>query len=262
MSDNSTHADGAAPPEDIPEPSLAEKAKTLTAQGGQSMLSTMSRKHAGFPFGSVMPYGLTEAGEPTFLISSMAMHTRNVLDDPHGTLLIMQQTDSPNPLGAGRISLMGEIHPVEGEARIASVAKDYLQRNPAAQNWMHFGDFNFFQMNLVDIYFVGGFGVMGWIGPDEFRAATADPLAGAAEGVIQHMNEDHRDSLILMAKHYRQLNAVDAEMTAVDRLGFNMRVQTEEGMKGARIAYPQPIESPDDIRTVFVGMVKAVRESE
>ena len=246
----STHADGAPEPSNTPEPTLAEKAKTLTHQGGSSTLSTMSRKHPGFPFGSLMPYGLSEEGEPTFLISSMAMHTRNVLSDPHATLLITQATDSPNPLGAGRISLMGEVRLVEGEDAIRSVATNYLTRNPAAQNWMHFGDFKFFQMKLVDIYFVGGFGVMGWIQPSEFMAAKPDPLADFADGIIQHMNEDHRDSMVEMAKHYSGLNATDAEMTAVDRLGFNLRVQTEEGMKGSRIAYPQPIESGDDIRTV------------
>ena len=259
MSGQTSHADGAPPPADVPEPSLAEKAKTLVYQGGPSTLSTMSRKHPGFPFGSVMPYGLTDEGEPTFLISSMAMHTRNVLNDPHATLLITQATESPNPLGAGRISMMGEVHLVEGEDAIRSVGASYLERNPSAENWMHFGDFKFFHLKLVDIYFVGGFGVMGWIVPDEFKAAQPDPLAPFADGIIQHMNEDHRDSMVEMAKHYSGLVAVDAEMTAVDRLGFNMRVQTEAGMKGARVAYPKPIESGDDIRSVFVEMVKAVR---
>lgn len=264
MSDSAkpSHADGAPPPSDVAEPSLAEKARTLTHQGGHSTLSTMSRKHAGFPFGSIMPYGLTDEGEPTFLISSMAMHTRNVLDDPHATLLIVQQTDTPNPLGAGRISLMGEVELVEGEEQIATVARDYLQRNPAAQNWMNFGDFKFFRMKLVDIYFVGGFGVMGWISAKEFKAAAPDPLASSAAGAIQHMNEDHRDSLVLLAKHYSGLDAVDAEMTSMDRLGFNLRIQVVDGMKGTRIAYPEPIESPDGIRSVFVEMVKAVRNSE
>lgn len=259
MSDMPTHADGAPAPADIPEPSLAEKAKTLVVQGGPSTLSTMSRKHPSYPFGSLMPYGLTEEGEPTFLISSMAMHTRNVLNDPHATLLITQPTDSPNPLGAGRVSMMGQVELLEGEDAIRSVAANYLERNPAAQNWMHFGDFKFFQMTLIDIYFVGGFGVMGWISAEDFKVAQPDPLAGFAAGIIQHMNDDHRGSMVLMAKHYGGLAAVDAEMTAVDRLGFNLRVRTEEGMKGSRIAYAVPIESGDDIRKVFVEMVKAVR---
>ena len=56
-----------------------------------------------------------------------------------------------------------------------------------------------------------------------------------------------------------RLEAIDAEMTSVDRLGFNLRIQTKEGMKGSRIAYPEPVESGDNVRKVFVQMVKAVR---
>lgn len=256
----SSHADGAPAPSNIPEPSLAEKAKTLTVQGGHSTLSTMSRKHPGFPFGSLMPYGLTADGEPTFLISSMAMHTRNVLGDPRATLLITQATDSSNSLGAGRISLMGNVLPVDDELGRQQIATNYLQRNPAAKNWMHYGDFRFFQLQLIDVYFVGGFGVMGWIDANEFKSAKPDPLVDVADGIIQHMNEDHRDAMVSLAKFHVGLEALDAEMTSVDRLGFNLRVKVADGMKGARIAYPEPVESSAGIRQVFVQMVQAIRD--
>jgi len=206
-----------------------------------------------------MPYGLTEQGEPTFLISSMAMHTRNILEDPRATLLVVHDSGSPNSLGAGRISLMGLVQLVEGEHALRVVAAEYLQRNPAAQNWMHFGDFKFFQMAVMDVYFVGGFGVMGWISADDFHAAQPDLLAESADAIMQHMNEDHRDSMILMAQYYGGLTAQDAEMTSVDRLGFNLKVMTEQGVKGSRITYPSPIESNNRVRQVFVDMAKAAR---
>jgi heme iron utilization protein len=44
----------------IPEPSYAERARTLMHLGRVGSLSTHSRKQPGFPFGSVMPYGLDE----------------------------------------------------------------------------------------------------------------------------------------------------------------------------------------------------------
>ena len=53
-------------------------------------LSTLSRKQPGFPFGSVMPYGLDEQGRPVFLISTMAMHTQNLRADPRASLLVTQ----------------------------------------------------------------------------------------------------------------------------------------------------------------------------
>ena len=76
---------GTAPASDhpaIPEPGFAERARTLLYLGRIGSLSTLSRKQPGFPFGSVMPYGLDDQGRPIFLISTMAMHTQNLQNDP------------------------------------------------------------------------------------------------------------------------------------------------------------------------------------
>src|SRR5213595_3630996 len=65
----------------VPEPAFAERARTLMYLGRIGSLSTLSRKQSGFPFGSVMPYGLDDHGRPIFLISTMAMHTQNLQAD-------------------------------------------------------------------------------------------------------------------------------------------------------------------------------------
>ena len=84
------HADSGAASDHscAPEPSFAERARTLMYLGRVGSLSTLSRKQPGFPFGSVMPYGLDEVGRPVFLISTMAMHTQNLQVDPHASLLV------------------------------------------------------------------------------------------------------------------------------------------------------------------------------
>lgn len=48
----------------VPEPSFAERARTLMYSGRIGSLSTVSRKQPGFPFGSLMPYGLDGRGPP------------------------------------------------------------------------------------------------------------------------------------------------------------------------------------------------------
>src|ERR1700684_756728 len=92
----------------VPEPSFSERARTLVYVGRIGSMSTVSRKQAGFPFGSVMPYGLDERGRPIFLISTMAMHTQNLLANPHASLLITQETGEGDVLGAGRLTLVGD----------------------------------------------------------------------------------------------------------------------------------------------------------
>ncbi len=75
-------------------------------------LSTMSRKHPGFPFGSLMPFALDLAGRPVFLISNMAMHTQNLKADPRCSLFVGQAGTDGDPLGAARATLIGQAEPV------------------------------------------------------------------------------------------------------------------------------------------------------
>src|ERR1700756_5077082 len=92
-----------------PEPSFAERSRTLVYLARMGSLSTLSRKQPGFPFGSVMPYGLDEHGRPIFLISTMAMHTHNLQADSRASLLVTQPDVSGDPLGASRVTLLGNV---------------------------------------------------------------------------------------------------------------------------------------------------------
>jgi hypothetical protein len=56
------HATGGPPHSDVPEPSFAERVRTLLQVGSVGSLSTVSRKHPVYPFGSVMPYALDDRG--------------------------------------------------------------------------------------------------------------------------------------------------------------------------------------------------------
>src|SRR6201997_1456681 len=83
-----------------PEPSHAERIRTLISLVSVGTLSTLSRKHLGFPFGSLMPFALDPAGRPLFLISNMAMHTQNLKADPRCSLFVTQADADGAPLGA------------------------------------------------------------------------------------------------------------------------------------------------------------------
>src|ERR1039458_9725496 len=74
----------------LPEPTYAERVRTLLSLVPVAILSTLSRKHFGFPFGSLMPFALDSAGRPTCLISNMAMHTQNLKADPRCSLFVTQ----------------------------------------------------------------------------------------------------------------------------------------------------------------------------
>ena len=194
--------DGPPDPSDepeVPEPSYAERVRTLLYLGRTGTLATLSRKHPGHPFASVMPYVLDARGRPLLLISSLATHTQNLQADPRASLLVMEATGRDDPLAAGRATLMGEVRPVPA-AEIAEVRPVYLARHPNAAYWVDFADFAFYQMEVRDIYYVGGFARMDWVEAEAYTAAHPDPLADAAAGILEHMNRDHADALVTLAR--------------------------------------------------------------
>lgn len=246
---------GPAPSSGVPEPTLAERARTLAAIGRLGSLSTHSRRFAGFPFGSMMPYAADELGRPIFFVSSMAMHTQNLCDDPRASLLVMQPDVAGDPLGAARVTLIGNA--VEAPADEAEEL--YLARHEEARYWKDFSDFAYYRLEVSGVYFIGGFGVMGWVSAPEYRDAAPDPLAHAARGIVEHMNADHADALVKIANHFGGESADSASMTAVDRLGFHVRLRTGDRVHGARIAFPREARSADDARQVFIEMVRTAR---
>jgi heme iron utilization protein len=242
----------------VPESSYAERARTLVYLTRIGSLSTLSRKQPGFPFGSVMPYGLDEHGRPIFLISTMAMHTQNLQSDPRGSLLVTQDDAGGDPLGASRVTLVGNVLPIP-QPEVAEARKLYLARYANSKYWVDFEDFSFYRMDVVDVYYVGGFGVMGWVSASEYDRSQPDPLADSMAEIIQHMNADHKDALVLLARQFAHIEAQEATMTAVDRLGFQVRVKTQDGIRGARIAFLREVSNPAETRKVLVEMVQQAR---
>jgi putative heme iron utilization protein len=238
-----------------PEPSLAERARTLAILGRIGTLSTHSRKFPGFPFGSLMPYAADETGRPVLFISSMAMHTQNLQQDSRASLFIAQPDTSGDPLGSARVTLIGTV----AEAPSEEVGELYLSRYESARQWQSYTDFTFSRLEVSGVYYVGGFGVMGWVSEQEYAAARPDPLAEVAPGIIQHMNTDHAEALRLLAVRFAGEVADEAVMTSVDRLGFRLRLRTGDRVHGCRVAFPREVRDPNDARVVLVEMARQAR---
>ena len=211
----------------------------------------------------MMPFAVDQLGRPVFFISSMAMHTQNLLLDGRASLLITQPDVSGDPLGSARLTLVG----TATVASAAEVRDLYLSRYENARYWQDYTDFAYYRLEVEGVYFIGGFGVMGWVTVDDYASATPDPLAALAPGIIQHMNADHGDALRRIARHDIAKTPDPAEpngaapdeatITAVDRLGFYVRLKTGDHVHGRRIAFPREVKDSNDARAVFIEMVRA-----
>jgi heme iron utilization protein len=242
----------------VPEPTFAERARTLAHLGRSGTLATASRRHAGHPFASIMPYALDASGRPLLLISAMAMHTQNLEADARASLLVTQPDWSGDPLAAGRLTLLGVARKLDTAAATAA-RPAYLARHPRAGYWVDFDDFAFWRLEPVDVYFVGGFAAMDWVTAADYAAAQPDPLAEAAPGIVDHMNRDHADALVVYARHFAGEAADEASMVTVDRLGFTLRLRQGERLSSVRIAFPREVTTAAQSREVLIEMLRRAR---
>jgi putative heme iron utilization protein len=254
-------SDAARPP--APEPTHAERARTLVAGINRGVLSTVALDPAGYPFGSVATYAIDDGGRPIVFVSTMAEHTRNAAADARASLIVTEPfPDGSDPLAAGRVTLIGDLLEV-GDSERPAVRDRYLAANPASAYYIDFGDFSFWRLEVRSVRYVGGYGRMSWVGAADYAAAEADPLSGeAAVGILDHMNADHRDSLVLMARVLGgRDDAVEAVMTAVDRYGFDLVVEGASGRAALRLGFDAPVAAGGAVRPAMIRLVERARQA-
>jgi putative heme iron utilization protein len=189
----------------------------------------------------------------------MAMHTQNLEADARASLLATQPGWTEDPLAGGRVTLMGRAARVTDRERGAA-RETYLARHPNAAFWVDFEDFAFWRLEVADVYFVGGFAAMDWVTGETYAAARPDPLADAAEGILEHMNRDHADALLTLSRAHADPGAEDATMLSVDRLGFRVRMRSGERLHAARISFPREVTTADECRAALIEMIRGARK--
>jgi heme iron utilization protein len=71
-----------------------------------------------------------------------------------------------------------------------------------------------------------------------------DSTANRRRDILAHMNADHVDAMILVARPHGAIEATEATMTSVDRLGFSLKLNTKDGIKGTRINFFHEVATP------------------
>jgi putative heme iron utilization protein len=237
-------------------PTHAERARTLVAQISTGTLCTLALEPEGYPYGSFVTVAFDE-GNPVFLISGLAEHTKN-LERDHRASLLVAESGAEDPLANGRVTMLGQCTRVEGDAGSARAA--FLAAHPNAAYYADFGDFAFWKLRVHAIRYIGGYGRMSWISEADWQAAEPDPLASSAAGTVAHMNADHADALVLFCKAFSKATDIaSATMTGVDRYGFEMSAKTTQGPRPVRVAFAKPVSTPQEVRAALITMVKDAR---
>jgi heme iron utilization protein len=150
------------------EPGPEENIRALLSHETSGVLATLSASRDGWPFASVAPYALTDRGEPVLLLSRLAEHTRNLQADDRASLLVQDHASLTDPQAGARITILGHIEPVP-DPELLTARECYVERHPAATEYLALGDFRLYVLRVREARFIGGFGDMGWLDAEHLR---------------------------------------------------------------------------------------------
>ncbi|BDG04542.1 CREG family protein [Anaeromyxobacter oryzae] len=144
----------------------AQAARELLERERFGVLSTISRRYPGHPYGTLVPYALDARGAPLLLLSSLAQHTQNLEVDPRASLLVFDAAAAAgDPRTAARLTLVGRVARV-GEAGRPDAEARYAARHRGARGLLSL-DFALYVLELQEAQFVGGFAAAAFLEPKE-----------------------------------------------------------------------------------------------
>lgn len=237
--------------------SLAREARQFLFSTRHAILSTHSMKYPGFPFGSVAPFVCNQQAEPVILISTIAEHTKNILENAKVSLLVFSGAEDLQ--ANARLTLMGEAIPCDKHD--ADLRARYLRYLPQAASYFDMHDFHFYRIQVEHVRYIAGFGRMGWFEGSALNEGLGDSMLAAQEaGIVAHMNEDHKDSLLQYCEHVHDITADHAEMIGLDAEGFDVQYHQGEETQGLlRFAFEQPVLNAMDARKALVALSQACK---
>lgn len=249
--DGSTESGTPQPPAAHPPP--GEATRTLMRRALKASLATLeaSTRH---PYASLVTIATDVDGTPLFLISTLALHTKNLLSDARASLLFDGTDAAGDPLAGGRVTVMGRAV----KTQRATARERFLARQEHARGYADFPDFAFYELVPERAHFIGGFGRIVDLTPADLLIDVSDAAAliGAHGDIVEHMNDDHAAAIALYATELAGQPGGPWRMTGLDPEGFDLVC---DGMT-CRLPFTKRVTTPDAARQELVALVGTARD--
>ena len=225
------------------------EARRLFFGSHTGILSTLSNEEdiKGYPFGSLTPYAIDKHGEAIILISDIAQHTKNILSDPRVSLTIIE-TITGEVQAKGRFTYLGRVIKVSN-VEMDDVSRRYTSLYPESKGYFNAHGFSFYRIKFEKGRFIGGFGKIFWITPDELLLEKSFTVE-EEQSAIDHMNNDHKEAITRYLDKFFNIKITIGEQPVITRInpfGFDIKVN------GMLYFYPFPkiLETFNEVRLAF-----------
>lgn len=230
---------------------LAKDARALVRKGLKAALATLASQ-SGYPYASLITVATDADGAPIFLISGLAQHTRNLRHDSRASILYDGTGAAGDPLQGARVTLFGVAESSADEA----VRRRFLARHPESAFYAGFPDFAFWRLRVEGAHYIGGFGRIVDLTPEELLVPPSQDLLASEPGILEHMNADHADAIRLYATRLAGGAEGFWRMSGIDPEGCDLLSEGE----ARRVLFDALISSPGEARKELVRLANAARE--
>lgn len=229
-------------------------AQTIVRTARHAALGTLSRDHGG-PQVSRVNVATAMDGSVFFLISALSAHFQALANDPRASLLI-GEPGKGDPLAHPRLTLGGHAVRIDDATRIEHLYRRYLARHPKSQLYIDLPDFAFWQLEVEEVSFNGGFARAYRPQPSDLITDLTglEDLVDIEADAVEHMNDSHADAV----DHYARLagkRGARWRLIGLDPEGLDLA----KGDAVARLWFDERIAGAADLRPKLVALARKDR---
>jgi len=139
----------------------------------QGTMASLSTDYKGTPFGSLVPYGVDAEGRPYIFVSTLSVHTKNILKNSKASIMVYKE-DKDDPFNSQRVTFVGKMVKITDAKEREALNTAYLKKYPAAKAFNDFGDFHYYRLEIERIHYIGGFGDIQWVEWKDYKKEWKD----------------------------------------------------------------------------------------
>ena len=232
------------------------EAVNLYRSTNAAILSTMSKKYEGYPFGSFITYVSDKNRTLLMYTSDIAQHTKNLKTNSKACVTLFKLDTEYDKQNSSRLTLMGDLKDVPVDD-LEECQERFIKFLPESKKYSSMHDFKFYKLEISRIRWIGGFGDIAWLNPKNWQ----DDLPKWAKNekmMIDHMNDDHAN--VLQSALHAQHGIKDKNVSMIALTIDGYYVKSKENLYF--ISFDAPVFKPIDYRKVLVKQAKDYRSFE
>ena len=232
------------------------EAVNLYRSTNAAILSTMSKKYEGYPFGSFITYVSDKNRTLLMYTSDIAQHTKNLKTNSKACVTLFKLDTEYDKQNSSRLTLMGDLKDVPVDD-LEECQERFIKFLPESKKYSSMHDFKFYKLEISRIRWIGGFGDIAWLNPKNWQN-DLPKWAKNEKMMIDHMNDDHAN--VLQSALHAQHGIKDKNVSMIALTIDGYYVNSKENLYF--ISFDAPVFKPIDYRKVLVKQAKDYRSFE